>query len=274
MVSKVAVVKTTFGIQEAFQKALTLIGGIEDLNCEDKDVIIKIGVYDHRRLNHPALEATKVVLDAFSLARQIFLVESDNHVGKALERLQIWNKVFSEKTLAFNISEDKDVREAGVTGEKVNLSHLLYRPNVRVSFHSFRGLRGINQPLYGSVLKNLLGLIPDTRKERFHDKLSIALVDLMEAIGGLDLAVLDATYTYFGKFEEGKPLNRVKTDLLIVGRDLIAVDSVGFSIIGQDPSKIDSMIEARKRGLGESDLNNIKILGESVNNLKIDLTTT
>jgi hypothetical protein len=274
MVSEVAVVKTTFGIQEAFQKALTLIGGIEDLTNANRDVVIKIGVYDQRLLNHPDLEVTKVVLDTFSSTNQTFLVESDNHMGKGLGRLHLWKKTFSKKTIPFNISEDKNVREADIIGEKINLSHLMYKPNFRVSFHSFRGLRGPDQPLYGSVLKNLLGLIPDTKKERFHEKLSVALVDILEAIGGIDLAILDATYTYFGKYVEGQPFKRVKSDLLIVSRDLIAVDAVGLSLLGQDPLKIDTMIEAKKRGLGEPDLNNIKILGEPIKNLKIKLDTS
>ena len=191
--SKVALVKTTIGHKKAFQKALKLIGGIDDLNVRHRNVTIKVGVYDSRGLNYPTLEATKEVVGAFNRAHQVFLVESDNYIQEALKRLQIWKDVFTDRVLPFSLTEDKNVKEATIIGEKLYLSHVLFKPNVRVNLHVFTGSRGAGQTLYGSILKNLLGIIPDVKKERFHDKLGVALVDMMEAIGGLDLAVLDAT---------------------------------------------------------------------------------
>jgi len=155
--------------------------GIDDLNVKDVDVTIKIGIYDPRALNHPTLETAKAVVGAFDRVHRIFLAESNNSVGGALERLQTLRETFTERVLPFNLSEDENVRDVKVINEKINLSHILYEPYVRVSFHAFRGLRGPGETLYGSMLKNLLGVIPDIKKERFHNKLSVALVDIMEA---------------------------------------------------------------------------------------------
>lgn len=270
MNSRVAIVKTDRGAKP-FQRALSLIGGIDDLNVKDRDVTIKIGVFDPRALNYPTVEVTENIVDALDCARQIYLAESDNYCGPALERLQIWRKVFTERVLPFDLSQDEDVRKANIIGEELNLSHILYEPHVRVSFHAFRGMRGSGETLYGSVLKNLLGIVPEIKKDRFHDRLSVALVDLLEAIGGLDLAVLDATYTYYGKFEEGRPMNRIRTNLIVVGRDAIAVDAVGFALVGKNPLDIASMVEATNRGLGQADLNKIEIVGEPIEKAKIEL---
>lgn len=270
MKSKVAIVGTTGGFLRAYQKAITLIGGIDSLNVKDRDITIKLGVYDPRALNHPTLEATKAVVGVFKDAHQIYLAESDNHVATALERLQLWREVFSHRVLPFSLSEDPEVREVDIAGEIVSLSHILFKPYFRVGFHALRGSRGPGQPLYGSILKNLLGIIPDIRKERFHNKLSVALVDMLEAIGGLDLAVIDATYTYFGSFQRGKPLKRIRTELLIVGKDAVAVDAVGYALVGREPLEIYSLLEAMNRGLGQADLEKIKIEGEPIENVKIE----
>ena len=204
MTSKVAIVKITRSYQEAFQRALSLIGGIHDINIRNRDVTIKIGVYDSHHLNHPTFEATKAVIEAFNRAPRIFLVESDNNIQKALERLQIWKKVFTDQVLPFSLTEDKNTKEVKIVGEKIDLSHILFKPNVRVSFHSYRASRGPGQAPHGAILKNLLGVIPDIKKERFHARLGRALVDILEVIGGIDLAVLDATYGYYGKWKAGK----------------------------------------------------------------------
>jgi uncharacterized protein (DUF362 family) len=236
-----------------------------------RDVSIKIGVYDPRALNHPSLEVTQAVIGGFDRAPRIFLVESDNHIQEGLKRLQLWREVFTNRVLPFNLTGDPDTREVMIAGEKVDLSRILYEPNVRVSLHAYRARRGPGQINYGSTLKNLLGIIPDTKKDRFHSRLGVTLVDIMEGIGGIDLAVLDASYACYGKFEAGKPFNRVRTDLLVVGRDIVAVDAVGEALMGRNPMDSPSIAEATRRGLGESDLQKVKVLGESLESVEIEL---
>lgn len=271
MISKVAVVKTGDGCERAFQRAIDLIGGIKDLDVDDRDVSIKIGVYDPENLNHPSLEVVKAAVKSFRSSGRVLLAESDNYVETAMNRLNIWKDVYNEKIVPFDLSKDEDTRTVVVADERVELSHILFKPYVRMSLHAFRGVRGTGQTLYGSVMKNLLGVIPDIRKARFHEKLGTALVDILRGLGGLDLSVLDATYTYYGKFEEGKPLKRLKTDLILVGRDAIAVDAVGFALVGIDPLQVFTLTEATKRGLGQVKMNKIEVLGESLREVKIDL---
>ena len=46
MTAKVAVVKINDDAQAAMKKALKLIGKIDDLNTKDRQVVIKVGVFD------------------------------------------------------------------------------------------------------------------------------------------------------------------------------------------------------------------------------------
>ena len=116
----------------------------------------------------------------------------------------------------------------------------------------------------GTILKNLLGLIPDRKKARFHKKLETTLLDVYEAIGGIDLAVIDGTYTYLGPTID----KRTNSNVLLVGRDAVAVESVGAVLVGLNPEKMPVIREAVNRGLGVGDIERIEVLGSTIESLK------
>ena len=267
MSSKVAIVEFDEHVEEALKRAFELIGKIDDLNTTEKNVVIKVGVFDHRAETHTTLSVVDAIIKSFNKAPKIFVAESDNYRGKGLERLQIWKKLFTERIVPFNLSDDTNTRKVKIADEKINFSHILFKPNVLVSTHVLRGFEK------GSILKNLLGLIPDPKKARFHKKLETVLLDAYEAIGGIDLAVLDATYTYrgAGAMPHAGPDStryRIKTNTLIVGRDALAVETVGATLAGLNPNKMPVIQEAIERGLGEGHLEKIEILGTPIDSIK------
>jgi len=258
VVSKVAVVEFNGNVQESFRQALKLIGEIDDLNTVKRSVVVKVGVFDHRKKNHTTVSVLNAIIESFDKAPKIFLAESDNYKGKGMERLQIWKEAFTERVVPFNLSEDTNTKEVKIADEKISFSHTLFKPNVFVSTHALR------QSERGTILKNLLGLIPDRKKMRFHKKLPTVLLDAYEAIGGVDLAVLDGTHTY-SDLTSDKGIN---TNVLLVGRDAIAVETVGATLVGLDPEEMPVIKEAVQRGLGEGDINKIEVLGSSVESLR------
>jgi len=258
MVSKVAIVELGEDVEGAFRRALKLIGNINDLNTKDRPAVIKLGVFDHKTEHHTTVNVVSAIISSFNKTPQIFLAESDNYKGTGSERLQIWKSLFNERVVPFNLSEDTDTVEVKIADEKIRFSHILFKPNVFVSTHALRRYEK------GTILKNLLGLIPDRKKVRFHKKLETTLIDAYEAIGGIDLAVLDATYTYPGPTSA----DGIKTNILLVGRDAIAVEAVGATLVGLNPEKMPVIKETVKRGLGEGDVEKIKVLGNSIESLK------
>jgi len=258
VVSKVAIVEFDEDVQESFRQALKLIGKIDDLNTVDRSVVVKVGVYDHKKKTHPTVSVVNAITNSFDRAPQIFLAESDNYIGKGMERLQIWKELFTTRVVPFNLSEDSTTREVKIADEKIGLSHVLFKPNVLVSTHTLRKYEK------GTILKNLLGLIPDRKKVRFHKKLETTLLDIYEAVGGIDLAVLDGTYTYLDPNSD----KGIRTNILLVGRDAIAVEAVGTTLVGLDPEKLPVIQEAMNRGLGEGDVKKIEVLGRSIESLK------
>lgn len=256
MTSRVAIVEPNLNDEDALRQAVQRIGGIDQLDTSDRSVVVKVGVFSHRAGNHTSVGLLKAIINSFPKAPQVHIAESDNYQGTALERLQIWKEVFSEKVAPVNLSDEENTRRVTLAGEEMNISNVLFKPNVLVSTHILRSFER------GSILKNLFGCIPSPKKAKYHKILPVLLADVYEAVGGIDLAVLDGTF-----FWRGAGDIPVRMNTLLVGRDAVAVEAVGGVLAGLKPEKMPVLQEFVKRGLGEGDLRNIEIIGTSLETL-------
>jgi len=258
MVSKVAVVSLEEGAAQAFKEALKLIGDIDDLNTPKRSVVVKVGIFDPKGDQHTSVDVASTIINSFKKAPRVYIAESNNYRGTASDRLQKWKTLFSKRVIPFNLSEDSDTMQVKIADENIAFSHILFKPNVLVSTHVLRTYE------QGSVLKNLLGLIPDKKKARFHKKLAQTLIDAYEAVGGIDLAVLDGTHITLSVAQKGK---RVPANVLVVGRDALSVEVVGATLVGLKPEKVPVIREAISRGIGEGDINRVNVVGTSIEDL-------
>jgi len=62
--------------------------------------------------------------------------------------------------------------------------------------------------------------------------------------------------------------NPVEMNLIIAGRDPVAVDAVGAAVIGIPPEDVKHLSLAEKKGLGTCDLNQIEIIGEPIERVR------
>jgi uncharacterized protein (DUF362 family) len=255
--TKVAILRFTDESPPQLRYALKLIGGINDLNTPQRPVTIKVGVFTTKRAHHSSVPIVESIINAFDKAPKILLAESDNYQGTGYERLQVWKQLFTKTVLPFNLSEDTETKRVRIGGETLQLSHVLFKPNVLVSTHVLRIFDR------GSILKNLFGLVGDSKKSRFHKTLPIVLADLYEATGGVDLAVIDGTNLWHAWTGPTTLMNT-----MLVGRDAVAVETVGATLVGMKPMDMPVMQEFAKRGLGETNIENIEILGADYDELK------
>jgi hypothetical protein len=132
------------------------------------------------------------------------------------------------------------------------LSGKLLKPNVLVNTHVLRTFAK------GSILKNLFGCTPTVQKARYHKNeiYPHLLADIAQAAEGIDLAVMDGTYLLHNAAER-----RVDMDLLILGRDAVAVETVGAVLAGLKPEKLIHIQEFVRRGLGVGDMTEIDVVG-------------
>ena len=258
MTSKVAIVEFEKGAErESLKRAVELLGGLADLNTSEKPVVVKVGVFSHKAENHTSLPVVDAITNLFNNASKVMLAESDNYQGKGLERLQLWKELFTERVIPLDLSDDPEPVKVKLAGQEVNMPSVLLKPKVLVDTHILRSY------VNGSILKNLFGCILDSKRVKYHKVLPTLLADVYEAIGGVDFAVLDGTLFWLGAGKAPVPMNT-----LIVGRDAVAVEAVGASLVGFDPEKMPIIQEFVKRGLGEGTLESIKIVGASFETLK------
>jgi len=263
LTSKVAIMEFDGDKAEPLKQVLDLIGGIDDLNTTQRSVVVKVGVFSHKAGNHASVSLVDSITNSFDKAPKIFLAESDNYQGAGLERLQIWKELFTERIVPFNLSDNSDTRSVRLADQEMNLSHILFKPNVLVDTHILRSFER------GSILKNLFGCIPTPKKMKYHKILPTLLADVYEAIGGIDLAVIDGTYLWRGAGDAP-----VRMNTLLVGRDAVAVETIGATLAGLNPEKIPVIQEFVKRGLGEGELENIEIVGTSFESLEKEFVST
>ena len=109
-------------------------------------------------------------------------------------------------------------------------------------------------------MKNLYGLLPFPR-DVLHSDAEKVLPDLVQ-IRKPDLVLVDAIVAMEGQ----GPLDgtSVPMNLIVAGRDIVAVDTVCAAIMGIDPGQIQYLNYAKERGLGENDLRQIMVKGVAI----------
>jgi hypothetical protein len=116
------------------------------------------------------------------------------------------------------------------------------------------------------AIKKLKGLLTDKGKRAMHQEgLFEGVVDLLSVVNP-QLAIVDAIICQEGVGPIfGKPL---EIDLILAGKDLVAVDSVCARLIGYEPEETLLTANAEARGLGVMDPEGIVILGEPLEGVK------
>lgn len=265
MNSVVAAVNLTKTRKNAVKEACDLIGGIDDIDVPDRELAIKVGVFYPEQGWYSTVETVDGIIKAFDQSPRKYLVETDNYQGTGTERLKVWEKLFSDSVIPINLSDETETVPVNVPNPikkvTIDLAKLVLKPRVFVDTHVMRSYPR------GSILKNLFGLPPTRKKVQYHKSeiFFSLLTSLYDAIGGIDLAVLDATY--FSEFFKGKGAT-TKTNFLFVSRDAVAVEALGLHLAGirlQTNELIQAFVE-RKLGIG--DLEKIEVVGMHLEKLE------
>jgi len=108
-------------------------------------------------------------------------------------------------------------------------------------------------------LKNIMGIMGGNRGY-IHRNIDEALTD-MNAFVKTHLTIIDATRILLNHGPQGGNLNDVKVlNKVIASTDIVAADAFATTLFGLNPQDISVTVSAYKRGLGEMNLNKIKII--------------
>jgi uncharacterized protein (DUF362 family) len=106
-------------------------------------------------------------------------------------------------------------------------------------------------------MKNLMGVVLD--RPELHPHLNENLADLASLVRPA-LTVVDAVRILRANGPSGGSLDDVqKLDTLIAARDIVAADSFAATLFGLRPDDLGFVTEGAARGLGRSDLQNLRI---------------
>ncbi|UCG37516.1 MAG: DUF362 domain-containing protein [Candidatus Bathyarchaeota archaeon] len=112
-------------------------------------------------------------------------------------------------------------------------------------------------------LKNMMGALAS--KGSMHTgRLSKNIADLASILKP-SISVIDGVIASEGHETSGKP---VEMNLVITGTDPVAVDAVGAAVMGVGPTDVKHLVLAEKKGLGTCNLEEITVLGESIESVK------
>lgn len=115
-------------------------------------------------------------------------------------------------------------------------------------------------------LKNLKGLVTDAEKRRIHQLGIFEGVCDLNALFRPAFAVVDGITAQEGLGPVyGLP---VEMNLILAGRDLVAVDAVTSAVMGFDPQEVRLIRMAAARGLGALSAEEIQVLGERVEDVR------
>jgi uncharacterized protein (DUF362 family)/Pyruvate/2-oxoacid:ferredoxin oxidoreductase delta subunit len=126
--------------------------------------------------------------------------------------------------------------------------------------------------LYTGAVKNLFGVIPGLTKAEYHFKMHTTenfadhLIDICEYIRP-DFTMIDAIEGMEGNGPSSGTRRHV--GLLLSAENPYVLDTVGTHIMGMDPLTVPTVQAARRRGLFNGELTDIKIAGNDVETIPV-----
>ena len=113
-------------------------------------------------------------------------------------------------------------------------------------------------------LKNMMGALA-SKGSMHKGKLSQNIADLASILTP-SISVVDGIIASEGHETSGNP---VEMNLVIAGTDPVAVDAVGATVMGIPPTNVTHLLLAEKKGLGTCHLEEITVLGEPIEKVKL-----
>lgn len=113
-------------------------------------------------------------------------------------------------------------------------------------------------------LKNMMGALASKGSMHMGRRLSENIVDLASILKP-SLSVIDGIIGSEGHESSGDP---VEMNLVIAGTDPVAVDAVGAAVMDISPKDVKHLLLAEKSGLGTCSLEEITVLGESIEKVR------
>ncbi len=267
-------------VEEAIREAVRLLGGISSLIRPGERVLIKPNMLhpaapDRAITTHPSVVAA--VIKLVKEAGAIPLVGDSPGVARCERVLRATGigavaEELGAETLDFSASLVEVENEAGLRAKKLVLSRAAVEADKIISLPK---LKTHGQVYFTGAVKNQFGCVPGFLKAQYHcrfpvrDHFAEALLDINRYLKPkLALAVMDGIVAMEGNGPSGGTPREV--GVIVAGRDFPAVDVVACRVVNIDPITVPTTRAAYATGYDSSEMGDIEILGESVDNVVVE----
>ncbi len=285
MACRVAISKVDKGdIEAAVRQATSLAGGLEEIINESSRVLIKpnlgkpspsgSGVLTNAKVTEAVtklvleLNPRSIIIGEGAIAGYDFPGFSTKEVFEASGTLEVARRLGVElRNLNRDTFEEVTIQQPNVM-EKVRIARTALESDVIISVPVLKSHIRTQVTL---SLKNMKGVMPGAEKRKSHRLgLDLAIVDLNSVVRP-SYAVIDATVGMEGLWQYPQDMREV--GLVIAGRDALAADIVGTSLMDIDPNQVMHLNYLAEKEGTTVDLERIEIVGEPLHKHRLHFKT-
>ena len=258
-------------IDATVRKAVELVGGLNNIIKRGDTVIIKPNIVVAKPPETGATTDPRVCRTIANMVRELGakpIIAESSAIGIDTEdAIQIagYGKLREDgyevidlkkkgiETVKVSIPNGKALKE-------VTLPKIIIEANMIISVPK---MKTHDQAEVTLALKNMKGVLPDAYKRKFHHVFGVfqSIADLMTVIKPT-FSVVDGIVAMNGLGPAfGDP---IEMDLIMAGKDAVAVDAVTAKIMGFIPQECGCLREAAESKIGTMDLDMIEVVGEPV----------
>ena len=259
-------------IQESVTKVFDLMGGVTQLIEAGDTVVLKPNA-GHAAPPETAVctnpEVVRAVIREVKKAKpgRIIVAEAAA-IGCDTEecyRVSGIGQVAEEEGVELiDIKRDKDLLSIPVRGYRSNIKRVKLPRFLLEADHiiNLPILKAHASMVFSCALKNIKGTVQDRVHMDMHKQnLTMAMMDVWYAVRA-DINIVDAIYAASG-FSPHTPVP-LEVGCILGSKDPVAVDRVACDLVGIDPNMVDYFRVAEEAGMGNTDINDIEIVGEKV----------
>ncbi|MDH5448081.1 MAG: DUF362 domain-containing protein [Candidatus Bathyarchaeota archaeon] len=254
-------------------EAVELVGGLEEIAEDYSRALIKVN-FISTKTYETGVTTDPIVVEglihkALEVFDQVFVVESDasmTNANKACEITGVKEVCDKNEVVFLNLRREKDRVKLLIpnaeTLKEIKVPRIVVDSAVinaaKLKTHSVTGV--------SLGMKNIFGLLPEKMKFKYHLKNMNKVVVDINAVLQPEFTIIDGFYALEGPGPtSGTP---VKMNLLIAGKDVVAVDATACRVIGINPTEIYHIKRAYEKGFGEMDEAKISVVGSRINEVK------
>jgi len=269
-----------FSVLQALREVFDALGGIEKYIKPGTKVVLKPNLVRKKRPEEGATTHPSIIKNLSVLIREaggmVTVVESPGGLFTTSLLKGVYSYCGIEKAandsgaiLNYDLSEIEIDNPEGKYLKKVTVVKAIKDADIIINLPK---LKTHGQMVYTGAVKNMFGAVPGELKAEYHYRMSDysefanALIDIYLSVKP-SLNIMDAITGMEGEGPtSGNPRH---IGLIIAGEDAFEVDFTALNIVDADPISVPIINQGIDRKLCPSKIDQINIIGENIENIKI-----